>query len=82
MTANSIRHSEFLALRTHGWYRRHVRKLGTEGLRLCVDILDAGEAMGKSEFETFVSLYFLDRPKPRNHNLIMELLMVANSRIR
>lgn len=72
----------FESLETHAWLGRVFKRLSKSELAFCLETLRSSEHMSKGDFELKVNRLFLDREKPKNSTIIMELLSCANSQIK
>lgn len=71
--------STFNELKTHPWLGRVFRRLTQQELELARSFLLTHAGADAGTFEMLVNRMFLDRPKPKHHTIIMELLVCANS---
>jgi hypothetical protein len=69
----------FESLSLHPWLGKAFKKLGQAELELARAFLREHSALDKADFEPLVNRMFLDRPKPKHHTIIMELLVCSNS---
>lgn len=61
-----------------GIYRRHALRLKEAELNQCVEFIELNDKLDHLQFEFAVNRMFLDLQKPRNWNLMIELLHMAN----
>jgi hypothetical protein len=73
------RRAKFESFATHPWLSRVYRRLKPEDRALALEFIAANAALNRGDFELRVNRMFLDRPKPKNFALILELLTCANS---
>ncbi len=69
----------FEQLKNHAWLGRLFLRLTKADIELCRAFIVSQEKTPKVEFELAVNRMFLDKPKPKNHTVILELLSCANS---
>jgi hypothetical protein len=63
----------------HLLYKRLAKKLTSAEIEVCVDFIEDHSDLDVQEFERKASTLFLDNPeKPKNTNIMIELLQVAN----
>lgn len=70
---------KFSEYETHPWLKKVYGKLTAQDLKCCLSFLDENVSLDKGEFELAVNRMFLDREKPKNFPIILELLTCCNS---
>jgi hypothetical protein len=76
------RNENFEALKEHPWLGKIFKKLSAKELSLARAFLNIHYGASKGDFEWAVQRMFLDKEKPKNFSIIMELLTCANSQIK
>jgi hypothetical protein len=69
----------FENLKEHPWLGRAWGKLSQEELSIARRFIREHSQADRAEFEFALNRLFLDLPKPKHHNLILDLLCNANS---
>lgn len=62
----------------HYLYSKHAKKLSEAEFDECVDFIEEHDQLSHLQFEYAVNRYKLDQVKPKNHAIMLELLLVAN----
>lgn len=73
------RREAFEALENHAWYGRHYARLRAPALGDARAFLEANEGLGKGAFEMALHRAFMDQPKPKQWDIVRELLLAANT---
>jgi hypothetical protein len=68
----------FYELKEHAWFGKRFAKLKTAELEICEGFIMANESLSQNDFEIRLNSMFLDKEKPRNWELILDLLANAN----
>jgi hypothetical protein len=71
----------FEAYASHPWLYRSYKRLTPAERDLAHDFIRRNDHLAKGPFEFAVNRMFLDKPKPKHCNEILELLTCANSAI-
>jgi dsRNA-specific ribonuclease len=69
---------KFESLAQHPWLHKAFKKLKAEELAMARAFLAENEALDQGAFELKINRMFLDKPKPRNFTIILELLCNSN----
>jgi len=70
---------KFNSFSGHGWLKKAHSRLGQADLALAHSFIQENQSLDKGAFELKVNRMFLDRPKPKNWTVIVELLTCCNS---
>lgn len=65
----------FRALKDHAWYGRSFRRLGKMERLFCERWIEDRTRLNRNEFEIAVNRMWLDRERPKNWSLIVELML-------
>lgn len=65
-------------LKDHAMYGKLIKKLKRSEVDLLVSIINNNEHLNKAEFSKLASRYFINKPKPKNYLIIIELLDVVS----
>jgi hypothetical protein len=69
----------FQSYKSHPWLKKAFAKLSGEERDLAESFIVAHDEESKAEFEHNLNRMFMDRFKPKNFTVILELLANANS---
>lgn len=81
MQKNSQRKQSYQSLKTHPWFKRLFKRVKPEHEQLILSFIAANDCLNKNDFEAAVNRMFLDKPKPKNYEIVLELLANANANI-
>jgi len=63
---------------THAWLKKVYKKLNPSTLAIAQTFIAMNDHLSKDDFEKAVNRMFLDKPKPKNYECILELLANCN----
>jgi hypothetical protein len=69
---------KFNNLGNHPWFQKLTRRLTSKERLLAEAFISENEALGRAQFEFKLNRLFLDKEKPKNWAIILELLMISN----
>lgn len=69
----------FRGFNSHPWLHKAFRRLKPDEVAICETFIITNKALDKGAFELKVNRMFLDKPKPKNFTIILELLTCCNS---
>lgn len=72
---------KFTSYASHPWLNKAYKKLKKDDIQLAQEFIERNDSLSKGEFELKINRMFLDRDKPKNAAVIMELLTCANSSV-
>ena len=72
---------KFKSLESHPWLKKSYAKLAQNERDMAENFILNHNNLDKGEFEFAVNRMFLDRPKPKNWTIILEMLANSNSAI-
>jgi len=72
---------KFTSYASHPWLHKAYKKLKKDDIQLAQEFIERNDSLSKGEFELKINRMFLDRDKPKNAAVIMELLTCANSSV-
>lgn len=70
---------KFRNLGKHPWFQRLISRLTRKEVLLAEGFLIENEALNRNDFDFKMNRLFLDKEKPRNWAIILELLMISNT---
>lgn len=70
---------KFDSFASHAWLSKAFKKLKKDEITLARAFITENDALDKGAFELKVNRMFLDRSKPKNFTVILELLTCCNS---
>lgn len=62
------------SLTADAWFSKLIKKLKPKDLEFCMSFLSNTENLPVEDFLDKVKYLYLDRPKPKNHTIIVEIL--------
>ncbi len=71
----------FKSYQTHPWLKKPYAKLKLGDRAAVFYFIQKNAALSKGDFEKAINRMFLDKDKPKNWTVILELLTCANSRV-
>ena len=78
----SERLSKLKSFSNHEWLSKAYRRLSPGELEIMASFIADNDHLDKGRFELAVNRMFLDKPKPKNFTIILELLTCCNSSLR
>lgn len=78
MQKNSQREQSYQNLKTHPWFKRLFKRINGEHEQIILSFIAQNDALNRDAFEAAVNRMFLDKPKPKNYEIVLELLANAN----
>lgn len=73
-TTQANRMDMFSALKKHPYYGSLIKKLGKSELNLITVFCQTHHSTTRDEFVQLANRYFLDKPKPKNWQIISDIL--------
>lgn len=68
----------FQSLKSDSWFSRVFAKTKASDRELCLKFIEENDGLDRADFEFQVNRMFLDKEKPKNWTLIVELLATSN----
>lgn len=72
----------FHEFKNHPWFGRLYKRLSERDMEIAVDFILKNDHLPIGEFEFAINRMFLDKEKPKQYKIILELLTCANSSLR
>lgn len=69
----------FDSYRDHAWLKRIFLRLSKSDLGIAYRFIEANDGLDKGAFELAINRMFLDKERPKNFSIILELLTCSNS---
>ena len=73
------REVKFRSYETHPWLHKSYKRLSNSDREIALSFIKENKELDRGAFEQKVNRLFLDREKPKNFSIILELLMCCNS---
>jgi hypothetical protein len=70
---------KFKSYSTHAWLHKAYNRLSRQEVQLAIDFIIENDPLDKGAFELKVNRMFIDKDKPKNFTVILELLTCCNS---
>lgn len=74
-----MRIDQFKNLANHAYYGKSIKKLKSVDFDIIYQFISENDHFNKNDFASAVNRMFINREKPKNFTLIMELLDVTNA---
>lgn len=68
----------FRNLETHPWFSKLLKRLTKKEVLLAEAFIMENEDLNRGDFDLKMNRLFLDKEKPKNWAIILELLMISN----
>jgi hypothetical protein len=77
----SYRLEKFNSYAEHAWLNKAFKKLSKAERDIATDFIKTNDYLGKYDFELAINRMFIDKEKPKNFSIILELLACLNSTV-
>lgn len=71
----------FKTLESDAWFHRLWKRLKPAEIAICEEFIRSHDHLGIGAFEMAVNRMFIDKAKPKNYPIILELLTITNSKL-